>query len=289
VRVALVTWQELPNLSDDDRGLLAPLERLGISAVPAVWTDPKQRWEEYDALVVRSTWDYHRRYDEFLVWIDTAGDSGRLWNPARVLRWNSHKSYLRALSDEGVSVVPTRYCPDLAAARETILREGWSDAVVKAAVSAGGYRTYRVNAEALDGGPGPWEGAPPIGELLVQPYEPEVERSGERSLVFLRGEFSHAFLRAPRLARGSPLVEGAPLAATPGQIAVARRALACAPGPTLYGRVDLVADAEGGIRVMELEVLEPALELGSARGGHERLANAIAEVLGSRGRRKPAR
>lgn len=279
MRVALVTWQELPALSDDDRELLAPLARRGISAAPAVWSDPSERWSEYDALVVRSTWDYYRRYDEFLAWVRRAGSSGRLWNPAAVLCWNSHKSYLQRLSDRGVPVVPTRYCPDLASARATILREGWPRAVVKAAVSAGGYRTYLVDRRSLEEGRFPWEEAPPQGELLIQPYEEEVERSGERSLVFFLGAFSHAFVRAPRLARSSPLVEGAPTTPTAQEVEVARRALACAPAPTLYGRVDLVRSADDGARVMELEVIEPALELRSAPGAPERFADAIARVL----------
>ena len=279
MRIALVTWQELPGLSDDDRELLAPLARRGISAVPAVWSDPTERWSEYDGVVVRSTWDYYRRYDEFLAWVRRAGAGGRLWNPASVLRWNSHKSYLQELAERGVPVVPTRYVPDLASVRATIRREGWPRAVVKAAVSAGGYRTYLVDHDALDAGQLPWGEAPPQGELLLQPYEEEVERSGERSIVFFLGAFSHAFVRAPRLATSSSLVEGTPRTPTAQEREVARRALACAPASTLYGRVDLVRSAEDGARVMELEVVEPALELRSAPGASERFADAIARVL----------
>ena len=280
MRVALVTWKELPGLSDDDRELIAPLARRGIAVVPAVWNDPAVRWSEFDASVVRSTWDYYRHPAEFLAWTHTVGATGRLWNPGDVLRWNSHKSYLRDLAARGVPVVPTRFCPDLDSALAVLRRENWPRAVLKAAVSAGGFRTYLVDRSALTSGKPPWIDAPPIGELMVQPYEEEVERSGERSLVFFQGSYSHAFVRAPKLAPGSPLVEGAPTRPTPGQLEIARRTVSAAPAPTLYARVDLVAGADGEAKVMELEVIEPALELRTAPGAAERFAEAIASVAG---------
>lgn len=275
MRIALVTWERLPRLSDDDRQLLPALEQLESVGVPEVWSDPSVDWGGYDAVVVRSTWDYYRRYPEFLAWVERAGARGGLWNRPRVIRWNSHKSYLKDLEERGVPIVPTRICPDATAGLRAMDEEGWSKAVVKAAVSAGGYRTYRVDLATLGVEPAPWRDAPPEGEVLVQPYQPEVERSGERSLVFLGGSFSHAFLRAPRLAQGTALVEEAPLSATAEELAVARAALAAAPDETLYGRVDMVLGTDGAMRVMELELIEPALALASAPGAAATFARSI--------------
>jgi len=120
----------------------------------------------------------------------------------------------------------------------------------------------------------------PEGEVLVQPYEPEVERSGERSLVFLRGEYSHGFLRAPRLAPGSKLVEETPIVATEDERRLGLAALACAPCPTLYGRVDMVRDARGAPRLMELELIEPALALRTRPPARGAFARTIVGVLG---------
>lgn len=284
MRFALATWTDIPTLTEDDRTLLAPLAALGVTAVPAIWNEPRERWDEYDAIVLRSTWDYFRHIDEFLEWVDRAGAGGRLWNPPAIVRWNAHKSYLHELSDRGVPVIPTRYCPDLESACATVVREGWDHAVVKGTVSAGGFRTYRVTAEEVRSGSPPWTDAPPLGEIMVQPYEEEVERSGERSLVFLDGSYSHAFLRAPRLAPGSTLVEGAPVRASDAELAVARSAIAAGPGPTLYARADVVPSPVGSPRLMELELIEPALGLRSTPGAAERLAGAL--VRAARDRRR---
>jgi hypothetical protein len=279
MHVALVTWQELPGLSDDDQELLGPLRELGVEATAAVWNDPGVRWGEFDAVVIRSTWDYYRRIAEFRSWIDRVGAGDRLWNPAGVVRWNSHKSYLRDLEDRGVPIIPTRFCPDLASAARALEEEGWDRAVLKPAVSAAAYRTHVITPDSIADGSDRWKEVAAAGELLLQPYQDEVERSGERSLVFFWGNYSHTYLRAPRLARSSTLIEGTAYEPREDEIRVARLALACAPGRTLYGRVDLLPDEQGRMRVMELEVIEPRLGLSSSPGSAQRFAEAIRDAV----------
>jgi len=279
MEIALVTWEQLPQLSDDDRELVPHLLRAGHTATAAVWNDPDVRWSEFDAIVLRSTWDYYRRHAEFLRWVDRVGADGRLWNPARVVRWNSHKSYLLDLERAGVPIVPTRIAPSVLEVTEAARREGWSQVVVKPAVSAAGFRTYRLDLGAPVGSDPAFRGAPPEGEVLVQPYEREVERSGERSLVFLQDAYSHGFLRAPRLAPGSALIEETPVVATEDERRLGLAALAAAPGPTLYGRVDMVRDARGTPRLMELELIEPALALRTHPPAASTFAAALLRVL----------
>jgi hypothetical protein len=251
-----------------------------------VWSDPSVPWSAYDVLVVRSTWDYHLHLAEFLAWVRHASTGSRLWNPAPVLRWNCRKSYLLDLEGRGVPIVPTRICPSVEEAASVARRQGWERFVVKPTVSAGGYHTYRVDARALEVPGGAWRSLAADGDVLVQPYLEAVETAGERSLVFLDGEYSHAFLRAPRLAPTSPLQEGAPLAPDPVEIQRAREALVAAPASALYARVDLVPDPQAGARLMELELIEPALELRLAPGAAGRFAEAI---LAGPGGREPAR
>lgn len=279
MRLALATYAELAQLHEDDRSVIDPLHRLGMDATPEVWDDPKVRWSEFDAVILRSTWNYYLTPAAFLAWVDLVGQVSRLWNPPAVVRWNSHKSYLNELAARGVPVVPTELCPDLPSALRTIEARGWDRAILKAAVSAGAYRTYRVDRSATFDGPPPWVAAPPLGELLVQPYFDEVERSGERSLVFLRGVYSHAFLRAPRLQPGSTLVEGRSVQPSEDELALGRAALAAAPGPTLYGRVDMVRDPAGIPTLMELELIEPHLHLLSHPTAASAFAQAIAQVV----------
>ena len=65
---------------------------------------------------------------------------------------------------------------------------------------------------------------------------------------------------------------------------MARLAVAAAPSPTLYARVDLVRDDAGLPRLMELEVIEPALFLASEPTASRRFAEAIVRRLDSPGR-----
>lgn len=279
MRIAFATDREYARLHDDDRTLLAPLAELGVDAEPAIWNDPKVRWSEFDGVLIRTIWDYYRSYPDFLAWVALLERSTRLWNPPPLVRWNSHKSYLLDLAAQGIRIVPTRVCLNFAAAVDAARRAGWRRAVVKGAVSAGGYRTYRLDTDAEGPLALPSLAEPPVGDVLVQPYLDEVEQRGERSLVFLDGEYSHAFARAPRLGGGSALEEGAPVRASAAELVLAERTLAAAPARALYGRVDTVVDGSGAPCVMELEVIEPLLRLANRRGAADRLAAAIAKAL----------
>src|SRR2546428_2082829 len=107
-RIALATSARLPTLNEDDRLLIPGLAELGLGVVPAVWDSPDVCWEEFQGVVVRSCWDYHHRLEEFLARVSRLERTGvRVWNPPAVLRWNSHKGYLRDLAARGVSIVPT--------------------------------------------------------------------------------------------------------------------------------------------------------------------------------------
>src|SRR5215472_8764795 len=146
-RVALVTSSKFPNLTADDRLLLAPLAERGICAEPAIWDDPVANWSSYDALVLRSTWDYHLKPEKFLRWIDSlARVKAQVWNSPALVRWNANKTYLRDLDSRGVAIVPTIWpeAVDGVMLREKLHELGWKKAVVKPRISATAYRTQLV-------------------------------------------------------------------------------------------------------------------------------------------------
>ncbi|WP_425954617.1 ATP-grasp domain-containing protein [Xylanimonas sp. McL0601] len=276
-RVALATCSDLPALSVDDKPLVPALADRGVTAEPAVWDDPTVDWDAYDLVVVRSTWDYAPRHDEFLAWAETVP---RLENPAPVLRWNTDKSYLRALEAASVPVIPTVW---LDPARHFSKRAvhtrmpAFGDFVVKPVVSAGAKDTGRYipisaqsrsmaishTMELLDSGR--W--------VMIQPYVTSVDSAGETCLTFVDGVFQHAARKHALLTGPSQPTKGLGLyleekmsavAATPEQLKVAQRALEVAgaelglDGPLLYARVDLVTGEEGPL-VIELELTEPSL------------------------------
>jgi len=278
MRVGLATWEELPALSADDQLLADKLERSGHAAVPAVWDDRSVDWSGFDVVVLRSTWNYYRSLERFLAWVDRVSAETSLWNRAGTVRWNSHKSYLFDLERAGVPIVPTRQVRDMTEARAVIREERWARAVLKPVVSAGGYRTHLVTDASLSEDSPVGRDVQGVPELLVQPYQENVERGGERSLVFFQGTYSHAFLRAPHLARSSTLVEGSPVIPSAAELRVAERAVAAVVERTLYARVDLVSDDGGRARLMELELIEPFLGLASSGAAAQTLADAIATL-----------
>ncbi len=276
-------------MNDDDRLLVSALNEEGVTAVPTVWDSRDVSWDDFQAVLVRSCWDYHRRLPEFLAWIARLerGSPGRaVWNPPALLRWNSHKSYLRDLAARGVSIVPTRWLArgDSFDLSELLRHEAWSDAVVKPAVSASAFGTWRTsNTDAAADQPRLDE-LLHTGDVLVQPLMPEVRDPGEWSLVFLGGRFSHAVLKRP--AAGDYRVQwefgGSADARTPPRelIVDAERVIAAVPGEPLYARVDgVVRDRK--LVLMELELIEPHLFLGWAAGASAatRLATAVRAAL----------
>jgi len=280
-RVALATCSTRPQLDGDSARLLPALAGVGVSAEPAVWDDPAVDWAAYDLVVVRSTWDYTLRREEFLAW---AAGVPRLLNPAPVLAWNTDKRYLRDLEGAGVPVVPTTYV----APGETYVPPP-GEVVVKPTVSAGARDTERY-ADARDG-------AALVARLhaqdrtaMVQPYVEGVDADGETAVLVFDGELSHGARKAPLLAGGPDVdphddEDRAIMSArepSPQQVAVARAALAAVPqeGPLLYARVDLVPGPDGQPVVIELELTEPSLFLRLSPGAAARFARAVARRLG---------
>jgi hypothetical protein len=283
--VAFATYAGLPDGDECAVALTMALAGLGIAADTIVWDDPAADWERHDLVVVRSTWDYSLRREEFLAWADTVP---RLCNGAAVLRWNTDKRYLRELAAAGVPVVETRWDPDEVPA-------DWDEYVITPGVSAGSADPARWGRGEREAARAHLRGLRAAGRtVMVQPYLPAVDTAGETALVFCDGEFSHAARRGPMLTAGSgvqaayhdadPREQVSPAGATPAELAVAGRVLAAAMTALgsrnpLYARVDLIPGPDGAPLLLELELTEPSLFLRHAPGAAERFARAIAARL----------
>lgn len=279
--VALVTCAEYPDLCDDDRLLIPAFERRGCRAEPVLWDDQARRWGDYDAVVPRSTWDYHRRLPEFLGWLDRLErESVPVWNRMPTLRWNTNKRYLRDLEAAGIPVTPTVWVAKGSAVtlRELMQSVGSDALVVKPAVSASAFETWRTDRSRVAEDEARFSRMVAHRDLMVQPFLPVFETDGEISHVFLDGAFSHAVRKRPR--RGDFRVQeehgGTPerTEASTDLVRQAARALAAAPEPTLYARVDGVV-INGGLVVTELELVEPRLYFGWEPGAADRFADRL--------------
>lgn len=281
--VALVTCEALPNLTEDEQMLVPALEALGLRVRCWSWTAPVD-WSEPDLVVIRTTWDYVHQREAFVAWAERLTTAGvRLHNPLPLVRWNLHKSYLRDLEAAGVPVVPTRWVArgeraDLGA----ILRErGWERFVIKPAVGATASGAFRGGPDTMEAGQAHLDELARHDEVLVQPFVEAICDQGEISVVFAAGCFSHALVKVPAAGDWRSQEEWGgsvdPIVPDAATLAAAERAMAAVPGETLYGRVDLVA-LPGGLGVVEVEVVEPALYFRTDPAAPARFAALIAAL-----------
>lgn len=245
-----------------------------VDAVP--WTEAGGL-SGYDLVLPLVAWGYHQDYPRWQEVLDRL-EAGRqrVINPPALLRWNGDKAYLTELADRGVPTVPTMAVEaccdeDLEEARRRFASD-WL--VIKPPVSASAFGTHRI---------GPNDGLPEPSRdkaMIVQPLIEEIAKTGEFSLMLFDGEYSHAVVKRP--AAGDFRVQEyhggvtMPCKAPPvGAIELAQVALRNAPAAASYARVDIIPDDEGVLRIMELELIEPALFLDHAPDGGAAFTRSI--------------
>lgn len=282
--LALATTAAARELDDDLVPLENALRDAGIQTHVVDWDDERTDWSKFTAVLLRSTWDYSFRLDEFLAWCKRVSFVTTLLNPLDVVRWNTDKHYLRELSRLGVATVESHFVEP---GDEPDTFPQFDEFVVKPAVGAGSRDAQRFlltdRAGAVDH----------VKKLiranraaLVQPYLSRVDQDGETALIFFEGEFSHAIRKGPLLHRGQEPTRSlfaaehiTPRTPSDAELALARRVIESLPFGTLaYARVDLLPSASGP-KLLELELTEPSLFFETAEGSAERFAKVIAARL----------
>jgi glutathione synthase/RimK-type ligase-like ATP-grasp enzyme len=282
-RVAVVTATSVREPHPDDLLFAQALLARGCETHLAAWDDPDVAWSAFDAAVLRSAWNYHLHVAAFASWLAAVDRAGvALVNPLATVQWNLHKRYLLELMSAGVPVVETALvqASDL---RQRLAAGPWDEIVVKPAISASAYHTYRVRrGERL-----PDELAAEVRDLsdwVVQPFVRSVAEHGERSAVCIDGRVSHV---VRKIARGGDFrvqsdfggsVVDEPLRADDERFL--ENVLGALPVRWTYARVDWANDPEP--YVMEVELIEPELFLSREIPSAARLADAVLRELGSR-------
>ena len=262
-RIVLAGCPALPDGDGDDAELVAALRKRGLHARWLSWDDPAAL--QADLVILRATWDYIDRLDEFLAWTRQVR---HLVNGPQVVEWNTNKRYLSELARHGVATVPSEFFEP---GEQVSVPAG--EVVVKPAIGAGSVGAQRfsdrpaalAHAAALQA-----DGRP----VLVQPYDARVA-DGETALVFIAGVQSHAFIKGPMLPEtGAPVFDDSGTFAeeslTPAEpdfelweaghsaLAAAADILGIAVGELLYARVDVIGGRDDP-RVLEVELVEPSL------------------------------
>jgi len=224
-------------------------------------------------------WGYQSRGADWSAALDTWEAAGiPMANPVPLMRWNTDKRYLFDLEAKGVPVIPTAFAQALSDVDMAEARARFGDTViVKPPVSGGADGTYRL----APGDPIPADvaGRP----MLIQPMMAAIATEGEYSLFYFGGAFSHAILKVPSAGdfRVQEQFGGREITveASEDARAGAEQALRAAPGEALYARIDMVRATDGGLQLMELELIEPALFLSHAADRGRLFAEALSARL----------
>ena len=281
--IALVTATAAAYLDPDLAPLREALHREGVEAVVASWDDTTVNWSTFEAVFLRSTWDYHLNFDAFAAWIDSTSQVTTMWNPPALMRWNLDKRYLRDLADQGIPIVETIFLsPEDDESADAAVLDG--DVVVKATIGAGshGVQRFRRDADAaqryvdelLNGG----------RHVMVQPYLAAVDTQGETGIVVLGGVAEYAFEKGAILTGETTSSTGlyaeeriTPRIASADERALAERVIEVLP-QTAYARIDMLPTSNGPV-VSEVELVEPSLFFNVDAHAAVRTAAAFASLL----------
>jgi len=282
--IALVSSAYARELDTDLPYLVRAFADRGVTAEIIDWDAADEDWTRFSSAVVRSPWDYHRRFDEFMAWVDRVSTLTTLWNPAEVLRWNLDKHYLAEMAAAGLDVIPTVYVEsesDIAAVVDRLA----GDVVVKPTVSAGANNSWRHTDDAAGAEAHVREILALGKSVMVQPYQRFIDDKGETGLLYFGGAYSHAFRKGAILTAGEMVhndlyVEEEIAARTPtdqerelGDRVVEWISHRFGSAP-LYARVDMVKGQRGIPVLMEVEMAEPSFFLHVSPGAPERFVAA---------------
>lgn len=290
MRTAFVTSAKAGSFADsdltpDDSIVASHLEKNGITVVPAIWDDNSIDWTSFDCLVFRSCWDYHLKLPEFLRWLDRIERLKiPIWNPLPLIRKNLDKTYLKDLLDVGIRIPATHWITRGSDIDLPLLLAdlGWEVVVAKPLCSLGATGTIKFSAANLKDHVFAIKDLIATGDLLLQQFIGEVQRTGELSLVFFGGSYSHAVRKLP--AQGDFRVQqkfgGSCEVYDPPQnlVDAARHVLCKTADRSLYARVDGFVVKDEFI-LGEVELFEPSLYFTYCPLGASRFEEALRRFM----------
>lgn len=275
----------IQNILLEQELLKSAFEAQGLKVDIAYWDNPTYEWQETKSVFFRTIWDYFERFDEFWEWLEQVKTKTRLINSYELIKWNIDKHYLKDLSSWGIETVPTYFADKGCNMKlhEIAKRNQWKDLVIKPAISASAFKTYKILANEIQANEKLFNSLVQERNMLVQPYFETITQLGEASLMVFDGKFTHAILKKAQPGDfrvqddfGGTVHNYIP---TKAEINFAEKVFETCKTKPVYGRVDIVWDNDKNFYLSELEIIEPELWIRNYPKCAERIAEAVKKIL----------
>jgi len=237
---------------------------LGCEFVP--WDSTSVNWDDFDAVIIRSTWDYQQKENLFFKTLQSIeASSATLYNSLDTIKWNMHKRYLLELERENISIIPTRLYDsfDFEIVSQLFSFFNENKLIIKPCVSANADDTFILEQSKMENLKLILKNTFSKKDFLVQPFIKNVKSEGEYSLIYFGNRLSHVLLKTPK--NGDFRVQeehGGILKAInrpeSSLIDFGNKVMGTIPYQCLYSRVDVVRGSDNYL-LMEVELIEPSL------------------------------
>lgn len=279
---AFLSMDDLDEFVVYDHLLFEPLKELGWQAEEVSWRKNDVDWNHFDAVIIRSPWDYQKNPKAFLEVLSEIEQSDALLeNSLEIVKWNIDKTYLRDLEYHGVEIVPSRwhktFNADMFPAIFSDLKS--EEIVIKPTISAGADDTFRIHKSNYDIFIDDLKSTFKNRPFLVQPFMENITAEGEFSVFFFGDTYSHTILKTPKTndfrvqeEHGGRLTLVEP---EDDLLNVARTMRDMIEPEPLYTRADYVRTDNDSFALMELELIEPSLYFNMDPESPKRFAKAF--------------
>jgi glutathione synthase/RimK-type ligase-like ATP-grasp enzyme len=266
-KCALLTMKDLSKFECYDNLIVNPLEEMGWICDQVPWdTNKLIDWDQYDSVIIRSTWNYQENFLKFInVLKEINSSSADLQNPIDIVEWNLNKQYLKDFENKNIKIVPSQWFNNFIPKEiiQSFLNFNSKKIIIKPCISANADYTYILEEKTALSKLNTLKKDFIDKEFIIQPFIQDIKNEGEYSLIYFGNTLSHVLLKTPKVGDFRVQEEhGGTLKSiiNPEQalIRFGKNVINKLPRACLYSRVDIVRN-KNEFLLMEVELIEPSL------------------------------
>ena len=266
-KCALLTMKDLSKFECYDNLIVNPLEEMGWICDQVPWdTNKLIDWDQYDSVIIRSTWNYQENFLKFInVLKEINSSSADLQNPIDIVEWNLNKQYLKDFENKNIKIVPSQWFNNFIPKEiiQSFLNFNSKKIIIKPCISANADHTYILEEKTALSKLKTLKKDFIDKEFIIQPFIQDIKNEGEYSLIYFGNTLSHVLLKTPKVGDFRVQEEhGGTLKSiiNPEQalIRFGKNVINKLPRACLYSRVDIVRN-KNEFLLMEVELIEPSL------------------------------